>query len=315
MNSTPIAHNGLSPFFVKSHFDEYNSIAFEDPVTWKLWSWIKKSIAQANCVVSWRSGRGTIAVPLKPGQCVFGRNQWEAVLRCPGKTLERHLKRLQNAGFLTIQPTRQYTIITLCHVNRYVWSHHDRDQPSGPPATQQRPSNGPPVATYKDSRSLEAKSQSEDHSCVSLESTRTSSALALSSPTVENASSPFVHPSWRDNESEVWRRYRKLKRQVPPSHNAKDRPHDKWLLLRTAFLWAIGVISENCIVNTTEAIKHSTSDVRRPVGYLYMLLRKDRGDAELKQLLSQANIIIPSEIYQQVFGQVENGTSGNNRGG
>jgi hypothetical protein len=96
------------------HRQIISSEVFCDPDLLKVWIWC---LARA----SWKprtwepakTGRGSTAVYLKPGQFVFGRKAAGKELDMPAATVELRMKRLKNMGNLDMQPGSHFTLVTV----------------------------------------------------------------------------------------------------------------------------------------------------------------------------------------------------------
>lgn len=90
-------------------------------------------------------------VNLEAGQCVTGRNKLKAVFKLSDRNIRTALHFLEKYEYVTIAPTKGYSIITVINYEKY---QTQEDSPTkGPTKTRPRPDQDP--TTSKESRELE----------------------------------------------------------------------------------------------------------------------------------------------------------------
>jgi len=104
---------------------------FKDPYLWQAWTYCLMKATRKDYTVRWRTGRGSILVPVKPGQFVFGRFVSANELGCPPSSIRNRIEILERTGMLDIQPDTHYSIVTICNWEHYQSVEEEEGQASG----------------------------------------------------------------------------------------------------------------------------------------------------------------------------------------
>ena len=114
----------------------------KDPHLWQLWTWCLMKATREPYTMSWKIGRGSVLVPLQPGQFVFGRFKAAKALGCNPSSVSRRLDYLRRRQMVGIQPGTHYSIVTIQNWEHYQSLTKEDGQASGHPS-------GHPMGTYK----------------------------------------------------------------------------------------------------------------------------------------------------------------------
>lgn len=79
--------------------------------------WCCKKATHKKRVVQFKTGKGEVGVSLKPGQLIFGRHKAAKQLGMNPETVRKRIKKLTDLGYITMQSTSQYSILTISHYN------------------------------------------------------------------------------------------------------------------------------------------------------------------------------------------------------
>ena len=135
--------------FVKLWRKSMDSEIFKDAYLQQLWDWCMMKASWKDDVVTWKTGRGNVLVPIKRGQFVFGRHAAAKALGGNPSTVSRRMEVLSRRGMLGIEPGTHYSIVTVLNYRHYQDEQEASRQASGHPS-------GHPMGTYK---KLENKEQ------------------------------------------------------------------------------------------------------------------------------------------------------------
>jgi hypothetical protein len=118
-----------------------DSAVFDDPVTWKVWTW---------CLMraTWQPRHemiNGIVVDLEPGQFVFSRRKAANPLKLGVQTIRTCLDRLKSTQSLTLESTQRFTIVTICNW-AYYQSGNDATNPQSNPISNPQPTHSQPTA-------------------------------------------------------------------------------------------------------------------------------------------------------------------------
>ena len=123
--------------WVQLHRKSMTSQAYQDDLTWKIWTECLLRAAYADRFVSVQVGRGMTTVELKRGQLIYGRNKWAKRLGRKPSSVDRRMKQLATWGNVDIQAGTHYSIVTVCGYEAYNPRETVSEQPSEQPADNQ----------------------------------------------------------------------------------------------------------------------------------------------------------------------------------
>lgn len=123
--------------YLKLYRKSLDSAVWDNPKLWRFWSWclMKASYKERTVMV------GMQAVPLKPGQFVFGRKKAAAETKLSEQSCRTCLNWLKNAEKLTIKATNKYTVITVVNWGTYNGMKEKSNQQDNQGATSKQPAN------------------------------------------------------------------------------------------------------------------------------------------------------------------------------
>jgi uncharacterized phage protein (TIGR02220 family) len=87
-------------------------------------------------------------IALKRGQHIFGTRKIAEKLRVDRQRIRTKLTKLKNIGFLTLQPTHQYTIATVINYDTYQPSELEANPLTNQELTQAKPSPNPQLTRH-----------------------------------------------------------------------------------------------------------------------------------------------------------------------
>ena len=96
-----------------------DSHVFRDAHLWRLWSWCLLKATYKERLVSIRSGKGNIIVPVVPGQFIFGRDSAAKELNENPSTIWKRMQKLKNIGNCDIESNSQYSVVTIINWDIY----------------------------------------------------------------------------------------------------------------------------------------------------------------------------------------------------
>jgi DNA-binding transcriptional regulator YhcF (GntR family) len=79
--------------------------------------WCCKKATHKKRVIQFKTGKGQVGVSLEPGQLIFGRHKAAKQLKMNPETVRKRIKKLIDLGFITMQSTSQYSILTINNYN------------------------------------------------------------------------------------------------------------------------------------------------------------------------------------------------------
>jgi len=108
--------------FIKfwSEWTEPDNRIWANPDLLKLWIWcLHKANYRDKRWVSLKSGKGRVDIEVRKGQFAFGRKSAADELGINPNTIRARIEKLERLGFLSINSTSQYSIITICDYEYY----------------------------------------------------------------------------------------------------------------------------------------------------------------------------------------------------
>lgn len=149
------------------------SYCFANPISLKIWVWLLVKANFKKSYASLKIGKGDTTVEVGRGQLLFGRHRAEEELKIDGSTIYRYLKKFEELGQIKIEPSNQYSVITICKYNDYQNINDDNEQPTNNqrttnalPKNNQRAGNEQPTNTseelLEDKELLEVKNRGSD---------------------------------------------------------------------------------------------------------------------------------------------------------
>jgi len=132
--------------FVKLWRKSLDTEIFKDPYLNQLWDYCTMKASWKDDVVNWKTGRGSVLVPIKRGQFVFGRFVAAKALGCPASSIPLRLQNLSRRNMIDIQPGTHYSIITVLNYRHY--QDEEEEQQSGIQSGNRSPI-GQASVTYK----------------------------------------------------------------------------------------------------------------------------------------------------------------------
>lgn len=95
-------------------FDDDSPIWPNEPLV-MIMVWCCKKATHKKRIVQFKTGKGEVAVSLEPGQLIFGRHKVAKQLKMNPETLRKRIAKLKALGFVTMQSTSQYSILSICN--------------------------------------------------------------------------------------------------------------------------------------------------------------------------------------------------------
>jgi hypothetical protein len=90
-----------------------DSQIIKNPILCQLYLWCSLKANHKQAWVNLKVGRGIQTVNCKPGQFITGRNKASEELGIPPSTFNSNLKRLRDSGYISIESTKHYSIVTV----------------------------------------------------------------------------------------------------------------------------------------------------------------------------------------------------------
>lgn len=87
---------------------------FKDAELVKIYLWCKLKASHSSNSFRIKVGNGCRIIEVEPGQFITGRDTQEAELLMSFSTIRRKLIKLKDYGLISLNPTHQYTLITIC---------------------------------------------------------------------------------------------------------------------------------------------------------------------------------------------------------
>lgn len=119
--------------------------------------WCCKKATHKKRVVQFKTGKGEVGVSLEPGQLIFGRHKAAKQLGMNPETVRKRIKKLVDLGYITMQSTNQYSIIS---VNYYKELSIAGQGENTSKSTNQVPTKYQPSTTKKTLETLDNKEHS-----------------------------------------------------------------------------------------------------------------------------------------------------------
>ena len=119
-----------------------SSIVFQNPVTWKIWTWCLMKAAYKRHLFTVQTGRGLTEVEVDEGQFVFGRKAAARELRLKPSTIRNHMMKLKRGRNIDMQPDTHYTLVTINGWGRYQSGKNETGQATGQAKDRQRTGKG-----------------------------------------------------------------------------------------------------------------------------------------------------------------------------
>lgn len=113
--------------YIKLYRKTLDSRVFGNPGLLKIWIWCLLKANHKGQWVSVKTGKGTTEVWIESGQFIFGRVTAAKKLKMHPETVRKRIHKLKNMGNLTIQSTKQYSIITIAN-----WAFYQGDNKKVP---------------------------------------------------------------------------------------------------------------------------------------------------------------------------------------
>lgn len=135
--------------YVKLWRKTLDSEVWADGGLFQTWGYCLMRANHKRAHVPVRTGRGTTIVTLDPGQFLYGRGSAGLAMRQPPETVRDRMRRLKNLGMVTIQPTKQYSIVTICNWETY---QHTEDAATPTKTPTKTPGKHQPSATDKNEK-------------------------------------------------------------------------------------------------------------------------------------------------------------------
>ena len=139
--------------WIKLHRKSIKSAVFQDPHTWRLWTWL---LMEAN----WERRQLLTGEWLEPGELIIGQQKVANELEMSYKQLRNRLQQLSKCGNLVTKRASNGTHITICNWATYQDSDNTKGRAKGEPGANQGRAKGEPGATeeeVKKERSKEGK--------------------------------------------------------------------------------------------------------------------------------------------------------------
>ncbi|HUT62226.1 MAG TPA: hypothetical protein VNA25_30680 [Phycisphaerae bacterium] len=139
-----------------------DSDLFKNPKLAHLWEYcLLKASHKARRVLV-----GFIAVDLDAGQFIFGRKKASEETGLSIQTVRTCMSTLSKESRdkrlnLTIHPTKQFSIVSICNWERYQGDGNDDNQPSNQPLTSLQPASNQPLTTDKNVKKGKKKKEEE----------------------------------------------------------------------------------------------------------------------------------------------------------
>jgi hypothetical protein len=105
----------------------------------KVWVWCLSKASYRKRWVTIQVGIGTTEVELQPGQFIYGRASSAKELRMKPETVRTRMEKLKTMQNLTMQPTTNYTLVTICNWSSYQDAESEPHQAGHQPHTSQTP--------------------------------------------------------------------------------------------------------------------------------------------------------------------------------
>jgi len=134
--------------YVKIFRRVMDSRVWSNEKTFKIFIWCILRANFKDNFVSIKTGRGSTEVEVKRGQFIYGRFSAEEETGINGRTVDRHLEKLEKWDKVSKQSKSHYSIITVVDYDSYQAPEDDRPT-NVQPMSKQRPTNVQPLSTNK----------------------------------------------------------------------------------------------------------------------------------------------------------------------
>lgn len=131
----------MADSWLKLYRKAQNSAAFQDPITWKVWTAI---LMGAN----WKRGQLLNGQILEPGQMLINQQEFSAILRISRQQLRTRFLYLKVQENITTKATNRGTLVTVCNWETYQGTDED-DQPADQPASNQQATSKQPTSNQQ----------------------------------------------------------------------------------------------------------------------------------------------------------------------
>lgn len=141
--------------YLKLYRKTLDSAVWDNPRLWRFWSWclLRANYKERTVMV------GMQAIPLKPGQFVYGRARAARETGLSERSCRTCLNAMKKLEKVTTGTTSRYTIITIVKWGSYNPKDEACDQQTGQEVTSNRPAGDPQVTTDKKGRKKEGKNK------------------------------------------------------------------------------------------------------------------------------------------------------------
>lgn len=162
--------------FVKLHRELLDSPVFQDPHLLQLYVWLKLSAQHKTSHVPIKVGEnGTRVVTLQAGQLITGRSRLADYFGWKESTCRDRLSRLESMGLVSIQPDRQFSIVSITNWQAEQSSQStkttgDRQPDDRRPTTEQQATDNhatgdrQPADTYKKAKKVKKAEEGREAS-------------------------------------------------------------------------------------------------------------------------------------------------------
>ena len=122
-----------------------DSAIFANEKALKIWIWCLLKASYKDRHIPINVGKGIVTVSIKAGQFIYGRSKVEE-LNIDKETVRYWLDKFEkNYNMIKINPTNQYSIITICNWEHYQYNNVLQSPTNHQPVTNQLPSNIQPI--------------------------------------------------------------------------------------------------------------------------------------------------------------------------
>ena len=104
---------------IKLSVDFLQKPIFKNPKTWQVFCFCLFKASHAPTREEVKSGHGIESILVHRGQFVFGRERVARELKVSRTIVYSSIKKLEKAGYITLDTHRFYTLITVCDYAKY----------------------------------------------------------------------------------------------------------------------------------------------------------------------------------------------------
>ena len=141
--------------YIKLWRKSLDSIVFQSPELWHLWSYCLMRANHSEQFVSIRTGRGLTEAKILSGQFIYGSKSAAIDLRKKWQTTHNRMKKLEKYGNIEMQSKTHYSIITICNWDVYQVDKLKIENPKEKPNENQIETNENPIETNKNGKNVE----------------------------------------------------------------------------------------------------------------------------------------------------------------